>query len=103
MYPFLFKPMSCADQFLEDTCVQLALKFPALPELVVVVVQACPVRPECVEAVFGDIVQHRCSAAGYFPALPQTINLALAICLSLTEHEVIVVCLASCTDEVAGG
>jgi hypothetical protein len=70
---------------------------------VVVVVQTCPVRSECVEAVFRDIVQHRSSATGHFAALPETINLTLAIRLGLTEHEVIVVWLASGTNKVAGG
>jgi hypothetical protein len=69
----------------------------------IIVFQALPMRSECVEAIFCDVVQHRRRASGHFSALPETVDLALAIRLSLAEHEVIVVSLASCTNEVAGG
>jgi hypothetical protein len=92
-----------ADQFLKYACIELAFKLPALPKLVIVVIQAHPMRPKCVETIFGDIVQNRRSTASHFSALPKTIYFSLAVRLSLAEHEVIVVWLASCTNEVAGG
>lgn len=47
-------------QVVKNTLVQRPLKLPALPELLVVVVEAFPVLAELGQAVLVDVVQPKC-------------------------------------------
>lgn len=86
-------------QVLKDTLVQLPLRRSALPQLVVVVLQASPVAAELLEARLVDVVDNAAGAARDPPSLLQTLELALARVFVLALHVVIVVVLAPSADK----
>lgn len=99
--PNLRKPVETY-QVIKDTLVQLPLRRPALPQLVVVVVQTGPVGPEALQARPVDVVDHAPRAARHLPALGQALELALARVRVLALHVVVVVVLAAGADEEGG-
>lgn len=90
-------------QLLKNTRVQIPLRSPTLPKLLVVIIQALPVRPERVQALPVDILQHARRTARNLPSFLQTFRLALAVGLGFAVHEIIVVGFASCADEEGCG
>lgn len=90
-------------QVVKNTLIQPPLHLPALPQLVVVVVQTLPMLSEFVQATLVDICQHTRGTTGHLSTLLQALSLALAIGLGLADHEVIVEGFAARTDEEAGG
>lgn len=92
----------CPYQILVNTLVELPLGGAALPELVVVVVEALPVGAELLQAGLVDVVDDAPGAAGDAAALLQALKLALARVLRLALHVVIVVVAAAGADEEGG-
>lgn len=86
-------------QVVENTFVQLPFSWSALPELLIVVVEASPVLAEFLQTMLVDIFNYTprasCDPSPFFQAL----NLALAGTLALALHKIVIIWFASCADE----
>jgi len=94
--------MTETHQLIKHTRVQRPLPPPTLPQLLVVVVQALPMRAELLQARLVHVIQHARGAAGDLATLAQAICLALAIGLGLALHVVVIVGFAAGADEEGG-
>lgn len=90
-------------QIIKNTLVQTPLELPTLPELLVVVIQALPVLSKLVYAALVDVFDYGSSATRDFPALFQAFDLAFAVGLIFTHHEVVIVRFAASANEIACG
>lgn len=86
-------------QLLKNTLVERPLFWSALPQLLVVVLEALPVLAERLEAGLVDVVNDAPGAAGDAAALLEALELALARVVVLALHVVVVVGLAAGADE----
>lgn len=90
-------------QLFKNTRIQAPLRSPALPKLLVVIVQALPVCPESIQTLAVDILYDARRTTRDLPSLLQTFCLALAIGFGFAVHEIVIVGFASCADEESGG
>lgn len=117
--PRLAKGQTHTHQLVEHALVQPPLLRSAVPELLVVVLKALPVRAELVKALLVNVAdaakcQHFSQTFGFWSslhagrtpgdltALLHALELSPTVGLSLAHHVVIVVGLASCADEKGG-
>lgn len=77
-------------QLLKDTVVQWSFPPSALPQLLVVVLQALPVFPELFEAALVNVFEDTGGAPCHLAALAQAVDLASAIGLGLAVHVVVI-------------
>lgn len=89
-------------QLLKYTLVHLPLFRPAVPELLVVVLQTLPVGAELLEAVFIDVLDDARCTPRDLAAFLHALQLSPAVCLGLAHHVVVIVGLASCANEEGG-
>jgi len=89
-------------QVVEDTFVQLPFCRSALPELLVVVVQAGPVLSKFRQAVLVHVLNNAFCASCNPSALLQAVYLALSTALGFALHEIVIVSFASCSNKETG-
>lgn len=104
-------------QLVKHTLVQRPLVCPAVPQLLVVVLQALPMAAELLQAVVVDVLDptplisavsnltlcianvHARGATSDLATLLHALKLSPAVRLSLAHHVVVIVSLASCADK----
>lgn len=57
-------------------------------------------RPELLQAILIDILNHARSATGNLPSLPQALDFSFSVGIGLALHVVIIVGFAAVTNEV---